>query len=122
MNLILWIIDAVAGFVKRNPILCLVILILAVGAPSLLAGIASIILYAILALFVIMFLMSLVFRWKIAKLSSDFQQQARHQNQQYGQNNNREGDVEVHINNPQTGKRFSDNVGDYVDFEEEKNQ
>ena len=121
MNLILWIIDAAVGFVRRNPIFCLVVLILAIGAPSLLAGIASMILYIVLGVIVLMAVLSLVLRWRIGKLTDDFrQQQQQYRNsQQYGRR--REGDVSIRIDPEQTEKRISDDVGDYVDFVEEKN-
>ena len=123
MNLILWIIDAIVGFVRRNPIFCLVVLILALGAPSLLAGIASLILYIILGIVVAMVVVSLVLRWRIGKLTDDFRQQQQQQyrnSQQYGRS--REGDVSIRIDPEQTEKRISDDVGDYVDFVEEKEE
>ena len=120
MNLILWIIDAVVAFVKRNPIFCLVVLILAIGAPSLLAGIASLILYIILALVVVTGIVSLVLRWRIAKLSDDFRRQAGSRYDGDARQNAREGDVHIYMNNEPAEKRINDDVGDYVDFEEEK--
>ena len=120
MNLILWIIDALVAFVKRNPIFCLVVLILAIGAPSLLAGIASLILYIILALVVVTVIVSLVLRWRIAKLSDDFRRQAGSRYDGDARQNAREGDVHIYMNNEPAEKRINDDVGDYVDFEEEK--
>ena len=120
MNLILWIIDAVVGFVRRNPIFCLVILILALGAPSLLAGIASLILYIVLGVIVLMLVLSLVLRWRIGKLTDNFRQQQHQQGGPY-RSQRREGDVSIRIDSEQTEKRISDDVGDYVDFVEEKN-
>ena len=123
MNLLLWIIDAFAGFVRRNPIFCLVILILAIGAPSLLAGLASVILYVIAAILLVAVVASLVLRWRIARLADRMEQQ-QHDRQQnpYGTRSQREGDVRIHINTESTEKRINDDVGDYVDFEEEKNR
>ena len=40
MNFILAIIDSLVGFVQRNPLTVLVILILAIAAPALLKGVA----------------------------------------------------------------------------------
>ena len=117
MNLILAIIDAFLGFVRRNPIFCLVILILAIGAPSLLAGIASVVLYIILAVVVLMVVVSLVLRWKIAKLADNLDRQS----DENDGGRRREGDVQIHMNADAAGKRISDEVGDYVEFEEEKN-
>ena len=120
MNLLLWIVDAMVGFVRRNPIFCLVVLILALGAPSLLAGIASLILYVVLGLIVLMFVLSLVLRWRIGKLTDNFRQQQ--QNGSGYSSQRREGDVSIRIDSEQTEKRINDDVGDYVDFEEEKNR
>ena len=50
MNLFMAIINAVTGFIRRNPLTCLVILILAVAAPAVLKGIAVFILYFLLGL------------------------------------------------------------------------
>ena len=121
MNLILWIIDAVVGFVRRNPIFCLVILILALGAPSLLAGIASLILYIVLGVIVLMLVLSLVLRWRIGKLTDSFRQQQPYGDSQQYDDSRREGDMSIRIDKEQTKKRISDDVGDYVDFVEEKN-
>ena len=130
MNWIVMIIDALVSFVRRNPIFCLVVLILALGAPSLLAGIASAILYVILALVVAALIFGFVMRMKIRRLQrdmndrfgggfSDFSQpnpggSARQRRQD-------EGDVKIYRRRDAAGKRVSEDVGDYVDFEEEKN-
>ena len=119
MTLILWIVDALVAFVRRNPIFCLVVLILAIGAPSLLAGIASFVLYVILALVVVMVVVSLILRWRIARLTDKFSQQTGQRSART--DSTHEGDVRVHINPNSAEKRINDDVGDYVDFEEEKN-
>ena len=121
MNLLTLMIDALVGFVRRNPIFCLVVLILAIGAPSLLAGIASVILYVILAVVAVMFIASLVLRWRLARLADNLRQPP-HDNYARSRRSRRsdEGDVQIHINRNE--KRISDDVGDYVDFEEEKNE
>lgn len=119
MNLLTLMIDALVGFVRRNPIFCLVVLILAIGAPSLLAGIASVILYVILAVVAVMFIASLVLRWRLARLADNLRQQPPHDNYARSRRSD-EGDVQIHINRNE--KRISDDVGDYVDFEEEKNE
>ena len=121
MNLLTWIIDAVTGFVRRNPIFCLVVLILAIGAPSLLAGIASLILYVILAAVVLMLVVSIVIRWRIAKITDGFRQQQQQQQGGTRSSQQREGEVSIRIDSEQTEKRINDDVGDYVDFVEEKN-
>lgn len=47
MNFLTAIIDGLVRFVQRNPLTTLVILILAVGAPALLRGIALFFLYSL---------------------------------------------------------------------------
>lgn len=125
MNLLSWIVDSVVGFVKRNPIFCLIVFILALGAPSLLAGIASLILYVVVAFIVLMFVLSIVLRWRIGKLADGFGRQQQNggsqYGSQYGRQQSREGDVRIHINNEPAEKRINEDVGDYVDFVEEKN-
>ena len=120
MNLLTLMIDALVGFVRRNPIFCLVVLILAIGAPSLLAGIASVILYVILAVVAVMFIASLVLRWRLARLADNLRQPPPPHDNYARSRRNDEGDVQSHINRNE--KRISDDVGDYVDFEEEKNE
>ena len=61
------IIDALAGFVQRNPLTVLVIVILALGAPALLKGIAAFILYFLLGIVVFTLVMGLWLRWRIAQ-------------------------------------------------------
>ena len=122
MNFLFAIIDAFASFVRRNPIFCLVVLILAVGAPSLLKGIAAVALYAVMVLFILTLAGTLLLRRKLRNISDRMsQQQQQRQQRYYDPHSRREGDVTVNIDRNQTEKRISDDVGDYVDFEEEKN-
>ncbi|MDE6778428.1 MAG: DUF4834 family protein [Alistipes sp.] len=130
MNWIVMIIDALVSFVRRNPIFCLVVLILALGAPSLLAGIASAILYVILALVVAALIFGFVMRMKIRRLQRDMNDRFGGGFSDFGQPNpggsarqrrQDEGDVKIYRRRDAAGKRVSEDVGDYVDFEEEKN-
>ena len=50
MNLLIAIIDGIVGFIRRNPLFCLLIFLLALFAPSVLGGIAMFVLYALLGL------------------------------------------------------------------------
>ena len=129
MNFILAIIDSLAGFVQRNPLTTLLIVILALGAPALLKGIALFILY-----FLVVVLM-LAFRWRIYKVRKQMEQQF---GEGFGQQSGpkgfggfgspfaeqprkeREGEVKVHKTPGTPEKRVSKDVGYYVDFEEEK--
>lgn len=129
MNWIVMIIDALVSFVRRNPIFCLVVLILALGAPSLLAGIASAILYIFLALVVAALVFGWVMRLRIRRLQRDMNERFGGGFSDFGQPNpggsarqrrQDEGDVKIYRRRDAAGKRVSDDVGDYVDFEEEK--
>ena len=53
MNFLTAIIDGLVRFVQRNPLTTLVILILAIGAPALLRGIALFFLYFIMGVIVL---------------------------------------------------------------------
>ena len=132
--------QSIVNFVRRNPLLVLLLVILAVGAPSLLRGIASFIFIFIGGILLLLFIFALVMRWRIYKLQRQMQDQfkraaggadgfytfynqARQQQQQQQQRRNAnptEGDVRVHKTGDVPEKRISGNVGDYVDFEETK--
>ena len=68
MNFILAIIDSLVGFVQRNPLTTLLIVILALGAPALLKGIALFILYFLMGLVILVVVLMLAFRWRIYKV------------------------------------------------------
>ena len=57
-------------FVRRNPVTCLVILILAVAAPSVLVGIANFIFYVMLTILLLGVVFVLLFRYRVNKLGS----------------------------------------------------
>ena len=75
MNFILAIIDSLAGFVQRNPLTMLLIVILALGAPALLKGIALFILYFLMGLVILVVVLMLAFRWRIYKVRKQMEQQ-----------------------------------------------
>lgn len=134
MNFILAIIDSLAGFVQRNPLTMLLIVILALGAPALLKGIALFILYFLMGLVILVVVLMLAFRWRIYKVRKQMEQQF---GEGFGQQSGpkgfggfgspfaeqprkeREGEVKVHKTPGMPEKRVSKDVGDYVDFEEE---
>ncbi|MCI7140992.1 DUF4834 family protein [Alistipes sp.] len=133
MRFLTEIVDALAGFVQRNPLTVLVILILALGAPALLKGIALFILYFFMGLILLALAAMLFFRWRIARMRREMEEQ-------FGQNfgggaqggfrggfgsrqggaSRREGEVHVHRTSETPEKRVSEDVGDYVEFEETK--
>lgn len=123
------LLDTLAGFVRRNPLTVLLILALAVGAPALLRGIALFILYFMLGIVLLVFGVFVWFRWRIRRVQ-------RQMEEQFGAGNagpegfgspfagrrsrsaGREGDVKVYKTADAPEKRVSSDVGDYVEFEE----
>lgn len=134
------IIDALAGFVQRNPLTVLVIVILALGAPALLKGIAAFILYFLLGIVVFTLVMGLWLRWRIAQARRRMEEQFGEQfgggtfrsESSYGRESrregpfgrgsrsSREGEVKIYVTSEAPEKRVAHGVGDYVDFEETK--
>ena len=126
MNFILAIIDSLVGFVQRNPLTTLLIVILALGAPALLKGIALFILYFLMGLVILVVVLMLAFRWRIYKVRKQMEQSGPKGFGGFGSpfaeqpRKEREGEVKVHKTPGTPEKRVSKDVGDYVDFEEEK--
>lgn len=141
MKFLTAIIDALAGFVQRNPLTVLVIVILALGAPALLKGIAAFILYFLLGIVVFTLVMGLWLRWRIAQARRRMEEQFGEQfgggtpfgtEGSYGRESrregpfgrgsrsSREGEVKIYVTSEAPEKRVAHGVGDYVDFEETK--
>ncbi len=124
------IFDSIIAFVQRNPIFCLVVLMLALLAPQVLQGIVLFVLYGLLGLFILVGVAIVAFRWRIVRMQQRmeerFGQDARRQQGQWydagasrsRRNASGEGSVHIHRTSNAPEKRVSDNVGDYVDFEE----
>ncbi|HJC51980.1 MAG TPA: DUF4834 family protein [Candidatus Alistipes merdavium] len=136
------IIDALADFVRRNPLTTLIIVFLSLAAPSLLKGIAAFVLYFLLGLVVFALVMGLLLRWRIAQARRRMEEQF---GEQFGggtpfgsadpfggaarggdafggrrARNPREGEVKIYVTSEAPEKRVAHGVGDYVDFEETK--
>ena len=136
------IIDALAGFVQRNPLTVIVIVILALGAPALLKGIAAFVLYFLLGIVVFALVMGLWLHWRIEKARRRMEEQF---GEQFGggtpfgsadpfggaargggafggrrARNPREGEVKIYVTSEAPEKRVAHGVGDYVDLEETK--
>lgn len=156
MKLLMAIVDALVGFVQRNPLLVLVILVLGLSAPALLKGIATVVLYVIVGLVALLVLVVVLFYLRIRSARRQMEEQFRQFGQQFGGNpgdpNNpfgaggpfgaagggasrggyggrqqarggaREGEVQIHQTADAPAKRVASDVGDYVDFEETKNE
>ena len=123
MNFLSAIIDSFFGFISRNPLTTIIIVMLLVFAPSFFGAL----LIGVVVLALILLAIPLFMLFRLRRASRNFQEQARHESQQsysqqsYSQAKN-EGDVKVHATTQQPQKRVNDNVGDYVEFEEVKEQ
>lgn len=131
MGFLTAIIDALAEFVRRNPIFTLIVVVLAFTAPALLKGIALFVLYLVLGFLVLIFALSLLFRWRIRRVQRQMEEQfgaggfggagfggargARTESRR-----EQEGEVKVYRTSETPEKRVSESVGDYVEFEETK--
>lgn len=109
-------------FVRRNPVTSLVLLILAVAAPSVLVGIAHFIFYIMLTFLLLGVVFVLLFRYRIGRLRREMERGGASQTgrrRTYTRYSRRsEGDVEVHKTSGTPEKRVNGSVGEYVEFEE----
>lgn len=120
--------DSIINYIQRNPLTTIIIVMLMVFAPSffgaLLVGVAVVVLL-LLAVPLFMF-------FRMRRMSRRVEEQMRDNargfyNQhtsagggQWSRSGAQEGRVSVHPTSEQPQKRVSDDVGDYVDFEEVK--
>lgn len=135
--------DSLAGFVQRNPLTVLFILLLALLAPSLLRGAAMLLLYALLGILLTFIILALVFVWRVRSAQRQMEEQFRRRfdggaapngsagftDQQRTEhrgrrpyNNPQEGEVKIYRTSDIPEKRVANDVGDYVEFEETKNK
>ena len=126
MNFLTALIDSIIDFVQRNPLTTTILIMLMVFAPSAFGVLfITIIIIGLLLLSIPLFML---FRLRRAsrKIEEEFRQnQQQNHNSQYsrkgyGRRPANEGEVKVYTTNQQPQKRVSDQVGDYVDFEEVK--
>lgn len=120
MGLFSSLFEGIASFVRRNPIFCAVILLLAVFAPSVLTGTVMIIFYLILFFFLLSLLASLVIRHRLRTMARDFERTAQQNRDAARRGTQREGEVRVYTTEEAQRPTVNDEVGDYVDFEEVK--
>ncbi len=128
MNIFSAIIDSIANFIKQNPLTFTILVMLAVFAPSLFGSI----LIGLLIFGVIIMAVPLFMFFKLWRMSRKVEKDSQSQNfgrgyysRQTYTNTNRqqrkdEGEVKVYTTRQQQEKRVSEDVGDYVDFEEVK--
>lgn len=117
--------DSIINYIQRNPLTTIIVVMLIVFAPSLFGALlvgVGIVLLLLLAIPVYML-------FRVRRMSRKMEDEVREQSHQggytrtntysgYGQS--KEGEVRVHATSEQPPKRVSDDVGDYVDFEEVK--
>ncbi len=122
MNLLKLIFYRMAAFVERNPVFCLLMLLCAVVAPWLFKSVLTILMYVVLAFVVVGLVIFGSMAWRLqmregmgsnagGKAWGGFARER-------GADRGRDGEVKVHRTAGARRKRVSDNVGDYVDFEE----
>lgn len=137
MNFFTAIIDSLVAFVRRNPLTVLLIVVLALTAPALLRGLATLILYLVLGFVIFIVVVLLMMRWRLHKVQQQVRQQFNEQQQRTGggfggfsgfgssqqahtRTRSAEGEVKIRRTGTAQEKRISDDVGDYVEFEETK--
>ena len=133
MNFLSAIIDSFLGFISRNPLTTIIIVMLLVFAPSFFGAL----LIGVVVLVLILLAIPLFMLFRLRRASRKIEDEARRASQQgysrqgYSQQSysqqgysqpKSEGDVKVHTTPQQPQKRVNDNVGDYVEFEEVKEQ
>ncbi len=118
--------------IKNNLGLFFVIFI-AVVAPQFFVGGLKVILFIVLGIIALLFILGIVFRVKIVNMQKQMQDQMKNGGAQnfggFNPNGNNsqtnttdEGDVKIFTQQGVNEKRVSNNVGDYVDFEEVEEQ
>ena len=134
MRFIAATLDALAAFVQRNPLFVLCVIVLALVAPALLRGVAAFIVYVFFGFVLLVGLLALLLRWRIWRVQRDMEKQFgrgfRADGSAYAagdpfarrQRRGREGDVQVRKTSGAPEKRVASDVGDYVDFEETKEE
>lgn len=123
MNFLTLLLDSLVTFIRRNPITCLVLVVLAIGFPSLFRYA----MWAVLAIAAVMMLAVLLLVWRLHRVRKQMEQQIRDARSRNGagfydgSRSGEEGDVSVHRTSSAPEKKINSDVGEYVDFEEEKN-
>jgi len=121
MNVLMQLLSGMIGFVRRNPLTCLLVLLLAVAAPSVLVGIANFIFYFMLGILLLGVIVVLVLRARLERLRREMGGRNAYGARSRTDRSTRggaEGDVRVYRTDDAPEKRVSDRVGEYVDYEE----
>lgn len=119
MNIIKIFFTNLISSIRRNPLTFVVLLALMVAAPWLFGIIALI--FVAMALVVLFSWLSIIWRVRDAqrRMESEFDNSGRNRRQDFRRNDTKEGDVTVVETEP-SRKRVNDDVGEYVDFKEVK--
>ncbi|MFR9503656.1 MAG: DUF4834 family protein [Rikenellaceae bacterium] len=116
------------NWIKDNPIFFLLIF-LAIVSPSFFFGAMQVVFYIIFGIVVLMLILGLIFRAKIRAMQKEMEERGAQGGfyssfQQRGSRSSNtrsdEGDVNIFQQGGAGEKKVSENVGDYVDFEEVK--
>ena len=122
--------DSIINYIQRNPLTTIIIIMIMVFAPSVFGALLVGIAVAVLLLLAVPIYML----FRVRRMSRKMEEQMRNNtreggfysqhrsdaNSQWSQRREQEGRVRVHSTSEQPQKRVSDDVGDYVDFEEVK--
>lgn len=128
MNFLSALIDSIIDFVRRNPLMTTLIIMLMVFAPSAF----GVLFISIMVVLLLLLAIPIFLLFRLRRASRHIEEEARRASQQargqqfYGgqtynqQSQKQEGEVKVYTTKQQPQKRVNDNVGDYVEFEEVK--
>lgn len=117
MKFLTSILDSIAGFVQRNPLLCIVLAVLAIACPPLL-GILFCTFAGLAIAALVIALLPILHLNKLQRQAGKNFRQRQYRNEESPA---REGEVTVHRTTAAPQKKVKDDVGEYVDFEEEEN-
>ncbi len=111
MNFLSSLLRGIVGFVQRNPLLTLLIVLLAIFAPSVLKGVGLFVLYFMLGIVLVGIVSLFALRSRVRRMQDQMRGQT-------GRKQPREGEIRVHKIRGMGEKRVRGDVGDYVEFEE----
>ena len=111
-------IDFIIRFIKENPLTIVLLVMLIAFAPSL----AGAMLIGLLVVVGLLLLIPVFMYLRLRRISRRMEQESQYSrsNTQREAQKQREGEVKVYTTTDRPQKRVSDDVGDYVDFEEVK--
>ncbi|MBP3483360.1 MAG: DUF4834 family protein [Alistipes sp.] len=117
MNFITVLFDTIVGFIRRNPLFCLLMLLIAIAAP----WVFSFMLYVVLGIILLSLISTALFAWHLRRVQRRMEDELRNNADYTARGRRKEGDVRIYQTTDAPEKKVNDDVGEYVDFEEEKN-